>query len=447
MSSFPFVQVEGALSLPYIRPLAPIPASFGREWALTDPQFSLRTELRALYAAIMRTVCMSVEAFRAAARWDHRHSPFPLEPAPVAAPVAPVMASAAAAVQARTTPGTSRMPTPPVERNTLAASAVAIGGAALLTWIIASHAPHDTATSSSKANSPADATARQDASQRLADARAEHDEHATSGVVQQRAAQAPVSAPTPTTDSALTVNATPTAAVAPRAASAPALASVQGAAQAPVQAAVKAPIQAAPQAPIQAAVQAPVHAAAQAPVQAPAKAPFQAAAQAPMRAAVHAPVQAPVAATANTGKAQQTARTARSQPNYSEQAHTRSGSPARLVQRDVRNNSSAARRDATQRVAKPGAKQRLDVQKFEPYREARPVTTHRPNATYSEARVYSPHQTSANQADEYSSILTYANTYTAARPSNRAAAPVDNTDWVNHVSQRRVTEVPDRFAK
>jgi len=72
------------------------------------------------------------------------------------------------------------------------------------------------------------------------------------------------------------------------------------------------------------------------------------------------------------------------------------------------------------------------------------VTSHR---GYPQAQRYSPRQTRANLADEYASILSYAKTYAPARTSNSPAVPVDITEWVNHVSQRRITEVPDRFAK
>ena len=136
MSTFPFVQVQGALALPHIRPLARLPVSFGREWALTPPHSSLRAELRALYAAIMRTVCLSAEAFRAAARWDNDHNrPAPQPPRPAAAPVGPQTEggpTAAPAVYGRSTPATSPRRKPPFEQHKLAGGAVTIGGAALL---------------------------------------------------------------------------------------------------------------------------------------------------------------------------------------------------------------------------------------------------------------------------------------------------------------------------
>ncbi|WP_028208199.1 hypothetical protein [Paraburkholderia nodosa] len=298
MSTFQFVQVEGALALPHIRPLAHLPASFGREWALTPPHFSLRAELRALYAAIMHTVCLSAEAFRAAVGWGDDHRPASQPPRPVAAPVA---ATAGHPAHARSTPDASPNRTPkhtsPFEQRKLAGGAVAIGGAALLAWIVASHAPHDSASASGNATLRPNASTLQDTSQRLADARSQH------------------------------------------------------------------------------------------------------------------------------------------------------ASAARLVQREAPSNERAVERNGSQRVAERGANPRRDVSTFAPNREARPVTSHRPHGAYPQAQGYSPRPTGANPADEYASILAYAKTYVPARASNSPAVPVNGTEWVNHVSQRRITEVPDRFTK
>jgi hypothetical protein len=71
------------------------------------------------------------------------------------------------------------------------------------------------------------------------------------------------------------------------------------------------------------------------------------------------------------------------------------------------------------------------------------VTTHRSHGTYSEASDFSPQPFRANQDDDYTSIVTRASTHTA----QRAPVNVDSTEWVNHVSHRRVTEIADRFAK
>ena len=380
MSTFPFVQVEGALALPHIRPLARLPASFGREWALTPPQFSLRTELRALYAAIMRTVCLSAEAFRAAVGWGNDHSPAPQLPRRVAASVAPSVSvgsvaretagnpPAGSAANARSSPGASPNHIPPLQQHKLTGGAVAIGGAALLAWIVASHAPHDSQGATGNAPPRPNASASEDTSQRLAEARAQH-EHIT-------AARARSSTPAPTPAAAL-----------PRTV--------------------------------------------EKPVQAP----------------LAEPTQAPKTTVVDTRKPSQAVAPAHSTPNFSTRAHAQSASPARLAQREARGNERAVKRGSGQRVAERGTAPRRDIRTFAPYREAGPVTSQRAHGAYSEAQGYSPRQTGANPADEYASILSYAKTYTPARVSNSPAVPVDNTEWVNHVSQRRITEVPDRFAK
>ncbi|PVY22436.1 hypothetical protein C7413_13132 [Paraburkholderia silvatlantica] len=297
MSTFQFIQVEGALALPHIRPLACLPASFGREWALMPPHFSMRAELRALYAAIMHTVCLSAEAFRAAVGWGNEHRPALQPPRPAAAPVG---APAGRVADARRTPEASPNRAPKHASSSqprrLTGGAVAIGGAALLAWIVASHAPHESASASGDATPRPTASKVQDTSRRLADVRAE---------------------PAP---------------------------------------------------------------------------------------------------------------------------------PARLIQREAQSNERAAERSGSRRVAEHGTNPRRDVRTFAPYRQARPVTSHRAQGAYPEAQGYEPRPTLANQADEYAAILSYAKTYAPAGTSNSPAVPVDSTEWVNHVSQRRITEVPDRFA-
>ncbi|CAG9274884.1 conserved hypothetical protein [Paraburkholderia unamae] len=380
MSTIPFVQVEGTLALPHIRPLARLPASFGKEWALTAPHFSLRTELRALYAAIMRTVCLSVEAFRAAARWDHLRIPVPMPPAPVAAPVAPEPARATAtrAGHAQRTSAATGQATPPFERRKLTGGAVAIGSAALLAWIVASHTPSGTQTASSKADSHANASAGHDAAQRLADARAEHDHAVAGGTAPQAAATQPATAPAPKIASPIAT------APAPKTASSTAIAPAS---------------------------------------------------------TIALPI------TASERKAPPASAAVRAQRDFSVQPQAKTAAPARLVQREKLGNDRALKRAAGQRVAGRGTSLRHGAHEFAPYREASPVTTQRSRGSYSQAQVYSPRQSSANPVDEYASVLTYANTYATPRAANRPTVAADSTDWVNHVSQRRVTEVPDRFAK
>jgi len=377
MSTFPFVQVQGALALPHIRPLARLPVSFGREWALTPPHSSLRAELRALYAAILRTVCLSAEAFRAAARWDTCHIPAPRSHRPVAAPIGSQTdcgPTAARAAYAASSPATSLGHKPPIEQHRLAGGAVAIGGAALLAWIVGSHAPHDGASESDSVNPRPDAIAHQDASHHLAEVRAQH-EHLITDTVK----QAPAQSSLPATSLPRATHTASVEADRPRTADKPA----------PVDAAL-APAQA--------------HRAA--------------------KVSGHKPTQANVVA--------------RAKPDFGLRAQSKTVSRARLVQREPR---------GTERVAQRNVNSRHTVHEFAPYREAGPITTHRTRGAYSEAQRYSPRQTGANQADEFASILAYAKTYAPVQASNSRAVPADSTDWVNHVSQRRITDVPDRFAK
>ncbi|MDR8399831.1 hypothetical protein NE850_26350 [Paraburkholderia sp. USG1] len=70
MSTIPFTPIEGYLALPRLRPLGHVPAPFGRDWALLPPGYSLRAELKALYAAMLRTFCLSDQAIRSLCRWS-----------------------------------------------------------------------------------------------------------------------------------------------------------------------------------------------------------------------------------------------------------------------------------------------------------------------------------------------------------------------------------------
>lgn len=359
MSTIPFVQVEGSIALPRMRPLDRIPPPFGREWTLLPPHFSLRTELKAFYAAIMRTVCLSAEAFRAACRWDlHRR----MLPDPAAAPVAGTAQASASGSAARAasaadpfTPTTStradalrtarrarknRMPQ--VAKSKLAGGACAIGGAALLTWLMASHAPHGDKPAAAPALAHSDRDAGSATSQRLANERAAHD-------VAVAASAPPVVAVTPSASSSAKqpdFSVTGNATAAQRVTVAPSVANGASRAAQP---------------------------------------------------------------NATAGK-----QTARSKSN------------------------STAQGSRSQRATHLSAPHRV---------ESRNVTR-RTTGMYSEAGHYSPlHRPGMQQDDDYASIATYANTYTAPRATSGQSIPADSTEWVNHVSQRRVTEIPDRFEK
>jgi hypothetical protein len=150
MSTIPFTQIQGYLAMPRSRPLGHVPASFGRDWALLPPGYSLRAELKALYAAMLRTFCMSDQAIRSLCRWspsDERHA--------TAAPVFEKPSDAAAQMAA----SAAAVPPLPLHAyaaaargsghhwSALAGGACVLGGAAMLGWIGFDHLMHrDTAT-------------------------------------------------------------------------------------------------------------------------------------------------------------------------------------------------------------------------------------------------------------------------------------------------------------
>ncbi|SMG16570.1 hypothetical protein [Paraburkholderia susongensis] len=82
MSSTPFTLIEGAYALPRLRPFEHLPESFGRDWATLAPSHSWRTELESLYAALLRTACIRNEDIFARCKWQ------PLDVQHAAAPAA-----------------------------------------------------------------------------------------------------------------------------------------------------------------------------------------------------------------------------------------------------------------------------------------------------------------------------------------------------------------------
>ncbi|WP_258878880.1 hypothetical protein [Paraburkholderia sp. BL6669N2] len=147
MSTIPFTPIQGYLAMPRLRPLGHVPAPFGRDWALLPPGYSLRTELKALYAAMLRTFCLSDQAIRSLCRWSQSEQPRATTvPAPVLEKpfdAAAQMAAAAAAVP----PVLPRAYATAVRRSdhhwsALAGGACVLGGAAMLGWIGFDHLMH-----------------------------------------------------------------------------------------------------------------------------------------------------------------------------------------------------------------------------------------------------------------------------------------------------------------
>ncbi|MFD1555517.1 hypothetical protein ACFSHT_07725 [Paraburkholderia silviterrae] len=393
-----------------MRPLTRVPPPFGRDWALMPPHFSLRTELQALYAAFLRTVCLSAEAFRQACRWDLHRRFVPEPPRPAAAPVGDTLNAAQAqqaaadtlqhpAAGARAARTAARVERTPPSSHRLAATAIAIGGAVLLTWIVASHTQFGDGKDRTVLHTPASPVSSTDASvsARLSDERAQHDLTMSSAAGNNKDVAAPTTA---------------------RAASAPA-----------------------------AALQPTATAASNAtPSQAPASAPIIITPD-----ALRAPTLAGAPATASPSKPATAVR-----PDYTGRTHASTPQRATLTPQATLTGDRAAKAANLAKSRQAADAREFTTYKeagrhpahdFAPHRSAPLVTTQRTHGMYSEAADYSPLQSSGTSSDDYPSLTTYAGTRTAPPPASRATVNVDNTEWVNHVSQRRVTEVPDSFAK
>jgi hypothetical protein len=150
MSTTPFTQIQGYLAMPRLRPLGHVPASFGRDWALLPPGYSLRAELKALYAAMLRTFCMSDQAIRSLCRW----SPSDERRAAAAAAAAPVCEKPLVDATAQTATAAASVQPVPLHAyataargpghhwSALAGGACVLGGAAMLGWIGFEHLTH-----------------------------------------------------------------------------------------------------------------------------------------------------------------------------------------------------------------------------------------------------------------------------------------------------------------
>ena len=143
MSTIPFTPIEGYLALPRLRPLSHVPAPFGRDWALLPPGYSLRAELKALYAALLRTFCMSDQAIRSFCRWSPLEEPRAMAAVAAVAPATIVEAPRGAAAQVAIETAAVRSSAGPANHwAILAGGACALGGAAVLAWIGVDHLTH-----------------------------------------------------------------------------------------------------------------------------------------------------------------------------------------------------------------------------------------------------------------------------------------------------------------
>ncbi|CAN7453057.1 MULTISPECIES: hypothetical protein [Paraburkholderia] len=138
MLTIPLTPIVGAMALPRLRPLGHLPASFGHDWTLLPPVRSLRAELKALYAAMLRTFCMSEETIRSLCKW------VPLEERRATAPTVfdapsnhfpPITAEGQPFERIRMPAFEPESHGSSVHWSAIAGGACALGGAAMLAWI------------------------------------------------------------------------------------------------------------------------------------------------------------------------------------------------------------------------------------------------------------------------------------------------------------------------
>jgi hypothetical protein len=145
-TTIPLTLIEGSMALPRLRPFGHLPAPFGRDWALLPPGRSLRAELKALYAALLRTFCVDARAIHALCRWDPaRKSPpvnaaaiihsasFPFETS--AGEISPTPQGAAPSASA----GQASVRGTAARWGAWSGGTCVLGGAAVLAWLAFGH--------------------------------------------------------------------------------------------------------------------------------------------------------------------------------------------------------------------------------------------------------------------------------------------------------------------
>ncbi|ASL44952.1 hypothetical protein bAD24_I15855 [Burkholderia sp. AD24] len=348
MSTIPFTLIEGSMALPRMRPSGRhFPAPFGRDWAYRPPGYSWRIELKALYAAVVHTFCMSDQTFRSFCKWV---PPMPEEPRQVIA---------GARTQPREEPAPSQRA--PRHRSALAGGACALSGAALLAWIVLDHPPRPHSISEAR---PAKTTA-----------------------VDRGAASIQSGA-----TNAFTARAT----------------SQAGSVGAPDMA------------------------------------------SSPVNAAVDSGNAQPLRADETSGK------TAMSAPALAKPAANESGYSALRHGEDFREKTAGLHEEARHGNAKTVASYKPVFGAVRSDRVPRvagsTIATHalpKPAAIGS----YAPFVPTQSDAGQYASVTMSAATPVRAispppRPASAAKTPVaSETEWTNHLSQRRVTDIPDQFSK
>ncbi|MDE1183561.1 hypothetical protein [Paraburkholderia sp.] len=401
--TIPLTLIEGATSLPLLRPLNRVPKPFGHEWALLPPSYSLRREIKALYAAVLRTFCLNPESIRSWCRWEpQRESARRSQTAFAAAGESAVGVAAKAhrepaAFGANRSVGTTQigLSKPTRHWGKRAGGAAALGGAAaILAWLayerpMPQHAP---------------VLESKGAADRVVDSKRASAHTPASPMA--AAAVATSNAPKPNTlsrdrantraDTSATVENSPSITTA-RVAERKQPVSVASANAASAQ---------------QAAASAQNHAG---------------------KANAHRP--------SNT--------TARVEPSASSSQNRRALSYAETESNEARDELRAANRlsrehhraaQAALEIAQPGS-----------------VASAARHAASSAARVsaagaYSPFTPPPLGIDEYASVTTSAGTHLRGIESApvRSTAPAESAgsgEWMNHMTHRRVTDVPDQFSR
>ncbi|RKF49108.1 hypothetical protein [Paraburkholderia fungorum] len=391
-TTLPLTLIEGSMALPSLSSQCRrLPPPFGRAWALVPPVRSLRAELKALYAAVLRTFCVNAETIRALCHWESPRKP-PAASSAFASPApsttvldAPAGGSFQTSTEAAPFSPVSTPMAPASPRGgsmhwgALAGGACALGGAAMLAWIAFGHPTQRHSVSDVKP--AAKVPVRQEAQL--------SNRHASDAAATPQAAA---------NNRAL--------ALAPNAASLPAhVAGTSGSAPASSEKLSGVVATAAPR---------------------------------DVAASPATGIVAPVKATPP--------RAATNKKISRRRDKLRASEPS---QHKEMGRSSLAT-VATQRSPQlPG----ISLMNYEAPQIAVPAIAQRTSPKPSAAGPYSPLAPSRLGTDEYASTTLSASTHLRnitppSRPASSINPPGTNgTEWINQMSQRRVTEVPDQFVK
>jgi hypothetical protein len=151
MSTIPLTLIEGSMAMPRARPLAQLPPPFGLDWKLLPPGYCIRVEIKALYAAVLRTFCLNDAAIRSMCKWLplRQRGVDPVRNVEGVDRVAASVQVTRALPDATSAGGVAQVAAGHVEPSGdsrlwmgLAGGACALSGVAVLAWIAAGHVAH-----------------------------------------------------------------------------------------------------------------------------------------------------------------------------------------------------------------------------------------------------------------------------------------------------------------